>query len=806
MSLHHSESWKHPPHLPTTLSSPSLSHISHNPPSSSSKSSAPSSSSRPHKSDKSSSSSHSSKKEHRSGDRPSSHSHKPHSKHPPGNGSTTSSPPSPSTPPSPLSPPLPPLRVDLSARQSHLQSLLGPHSSSYWSTIDSFLRAQLSKGELDTEVTRLLGVDGVYAHNDFFFALLQNAMSDDLPRVGGVDGVKKEAGESASGAATPTVKGGKGEGDKVKKEETVKEREVREKKEKAAAQAQLKELKKGQKDGKAKGKDGKDIKAEAQGKAGLDSKGAKGKKDGVTVKGEKEVKKEGKKGKEKRKGGRLSDDEEDAIDWTEPHWPQPTAPSRYSALPLATLHREMKHVTTASDYFALMKQIGRARGAGPATKADEKEDWMYAVGEDGERGYLRVPYDDEDEPAASVQGVLQLLRRRQRKTPLQSGAEERAEAEEVAAMAWLDPGSSLAYMQTPPSLPSVSALRGRCLLIARHGGLKTVTESAMQLIHAAMEQHVRALVTEMIGPVEVGGSGAAQVQVTVKEEKVDVTMGTDETTGTAPMAPKTAAETEAGLASHFSSFPPSCFGLSIFAARSVTPPPASSAPLADQPAALTTEATVASLLTAPPSSRTDVDMAEAASAIPVSASAPVSGPAADAAVPMDVEGAATNAPPAAGPTASSPPATTPAANLPTIASPTPPRRALSVSVPISPTSAQSTSITSPTPIPPLLRSSSSSSSPGGRPRVPAHELGSFPFLIARPPAYRPPPRSETEEKPHVSREEAPREQVGRGGGAGSGSMLSLNDLMACLYAEGERGVRRLADDLPLLLERLLIVQ
>ena len=668
-----------------------------------------------------------------------------------------------------------------------------------------------------------------------------------MKKEGGVDGV---AGAVGNGVSVKGEKKGGGEGlDKVKKEESAKEREVREKREKATAQAQLKELKRGQKE---LGRKAKDVKAEGgdAAKAPKDKAESKKGKKGAAgsggdaaqglVKAEKEgVKKEGGgKKKDKRKGGRLSDDDaDDAIDWTEQYWPTAPPPSRYTGLPQATLHREMRHVVTTADYFAVMRAVGRARAIGMGERMEERmeeknEEWMWAVKE-GERGYIRVPHDDDDESSASVPAVLQLIRKRERGLPLRSADEQKEEEVEEATTSWLDPANSLAYLTSSSALPSVSALRGRCQLLVRHGGLKGVTEPALHMIQAAMEQYVQRIVCEMVALRTSGDIDEKKEEgVTVKEEKEDAVMRTMADGGAVAATSTVLAPASApsDLPSAFPSFPASCFAPSIFTVRPAASPAPASRELVESSAAERGGVSAMSIdgTTAP----TGAGLGTSGAAQPPQIAAPPAPAASSDAAMQDVgagittasgkEGAAAPAP--AGSTEASSHASAPSPSLssapqssssssspseppPLSTSPSATRRVLSVSVPQSPPSSQSNRIHSPTPLPPpLLRSTSLSFAPS--PPSATEEPSSFPFLIAQPSAYRPQPRvgeGRVEARPMEGKASRPMLGEGDSRRVGvDGAVLSLSDLLVCLSGDGVRVVR-LADDLPLLLERLLIV-
>ena len=401
--------------------------------------------------------------------------------------------------------------------------------SAYWAVIELFLRAQLSKAELDGEVKRLVGEDSIHAHNDFFFALLQNAMSDELPTA--AKG-KREAREGE----------GAGSASKVEKGEKVK----REGGEAAGKEAQKAEGKEGKKEKGKRDKSGTPLPltptaastAPPSAAASIkseDKKEGKKRKDG-SAKGEKE----GKRDKRKERA-----EEEEAMDWSEQVWPLPPPPQRWSDVSQASVHREMKHIVTASDYFAALRRERERRGGGRETDGEEtgKEggEWLWAI-EESKVGYLRVRSADEeeDDSKASVGHAVALIRSRTRskRRDVDERKEESEDGVDGARVddgdsdqkddpppAWLNPASSAAYRTSALSLPAMPSLRARCLLTAKHGGLKTVSESALSLIHQAMSQYVRMLLTEMIAdqaqpPTQPSSATAAQQSVNTESRSV----------------------------------------------------------------------------------------------------------------------------------------------------------------------------------------------------------------------------------------------------------------------------------------------
>ena len=754
--------------------------------------------------------------------------------------STYSSPPSPTTPPSPPSPPLPPSRVDLHSRHQALNTLLsstGGESrvAAYWSVIELFLRAQLSKAELDVDVRKLVGESSIHIHNDFFFALLQNAMSDELPNAAtaaAATKTKREGDSSSGGSANKAEKG-----DKVKREGA----------EVVGKEGQKVEGKEGGKEGKKdkdRLKDGKRDKsttplpltptaASAASSSAVsvkaeDKREGKKRKDG-TVKAEKEGGK-----RDKRKDRH---DEDETVDWTEQVWPSPPPPQRWSEVSQASVHREMKHITSASDYFAALRRERERRGVVRDGDSEEggKEgsEWLWAI-EESKVGYLRVRSAEEqaDTSRASVQHAVSLIRSRARSKKSSVGDgdermagkdEERADGgsmdgasiggDDRPAPAWLNPASSAAYRTSPLSLPALSAMRARCLLIAKHGGLKSISESALSLIHHAMCQYVRTLLAEMVAdravPIDLPSAATVALHPSEQDEQRSgaAMMEVDGAASSSP-SPTTAS---ASSPSSFSSFPASCFAPSLFTPLSANPnndtlvkaETSDSAP-SDDAASLMRQGSSAVVTAA------SAEGGIAASSTVAAADAPSTDTSSKVKMETESSVAPTQSVDAdVSMTASDTNTTASYSALPT---PTAPIRSLSVSVPTSPPSLVP-SVASPSA--PSLSLTARSSKAEEEEKVRNREAEDdvrmpFPFLIARQPAYCPPlPALSAPSHPPAAASLSTARSVPRVSGVAtslsSPGALSLADLLHCLRDRSSVAMR-VGDDLPMLLERLIIVQ
>ena len=702
--------------------------------------------------------------------------------------------------------------MDLHSRHQALNTLLsaaGGESrvAAYWSVIELFLRAQLSKSELDAEVKRLVGEEHIAAHNDFFFALLQNAMSDELPSAAKA----KREGREADGTAGSAGKADKGE--KAVKREGA---------EVTSKEGQRGEGKEGKKD-KEKGKEAKKDKSglplpvtpTAASAASLTAAAVKS-----------EDKKEGKKRlKEGRRDKRKErHEEEEAMDWTEQAWPLPSPPQRWSDVSQASVHREMKHVVTASDYFATLRRERERRGVGREGDGEEggKEggEWLWAI-EESKIGYLRVrsAEDDGDDSRASVNHAVALIRSRARSKRNETeerkednvgskGEREGSDVEEKdRPPAWLNPASSAAYRTSPLSLPAMPALRARCLLTAKHGGLKTISEGALGLIHQAMCQYVRMLLAEMIADKARSTVQPSPPSSAPKSENADSRV--EDAMEVEPAASPSASshpsgESSSSPAAHFSSFPSSCFAPSLFSPL----PSDSSLDTSDHADKdKVSDADSMSLIREVPSADT--------TSTPLVPSADTGGTSGEASTAVKMETDASAVPPNAADTSVSVAApdtqVAPLSFAPSAAS----VRSLSVSVPLSPPSLES-SMTAPATPSTLLAE---------RPRRAEEEKAKeaeddartpFPFLIARQPAYRPPPapsQALSQAAPMTASAAQPAAAVsvqrsdGVSGGLSllSAGAMSLSDFLDCLRDRRSSSMR-VADDLPFLLERLIIVQ
>ena len=78
-----------------------------------------------------------------------------------------------------------PPRIDLTSVREALDGVLNSISptarSEYYRTLDSFLRAQLSKSESDYIIIKLLGAANIHYHNALIIGIIHNANSDELP-------------------------------------------------------------------------------------------------------------------------------------------------------------------------------------------------------------------------------------------------------------------------------------------------------------------------------------------------------------------------------------------------------------------------------------------------------------------------------------------------------------------------------------------------------------------------------------------------------------------------------------------------
>ena len=734
----------------------------------------------------------------------------PHSTTSSGNNSTfatpplsmLSNPPSPTTPPSPPSPPLPPLRVDLHSRHQALNAVLTASGgearvASYWSVIELFLRAQLSKAELDTEVKRLIGDDSLAVHNDFFFALLQNAMSEELPSAAKA----KRDGREADGGGS-TNKGDKAE--KVKREGV----EVTGK---DGQKVDGKEGKKDKKEGK-RDKSGVPLPltptaASAASPSAVsikleDKREGKRRKDG-TLKAEKDGR------RDKR---RERHEEEEAMDWTEQAWPSPSPPQRWGDISQASVHREMKHILTASEYFATLRRERERRGVGREVDKEEggREggEWLWAIDE-SKVGYLRVKRaeNEDDASRASVNHAVALIRRRARsrrreteeskeddKSELKDERADGGDAERnVRPPAWLNPASSTAYRTSPLSLPSMPSLRARCLLAAKHGGLKTVSESALSLIHQAMTQYVRMLLSEMIAdrtlPRTHPASAPTRQQGETGEGRTDRTAMEMDVAVSSSSSP--AAESSSSSPALLSAFPASCFAPSLFA-----PPPSDTAPDASVKAEASElqAADSTSLVRLLPSASTSTSTAAGDPTLE-EAGAPVKMDTEASSVPTNVAdtsaGAVTSDSSSAPPQQIAPPSSA---------------RSLSVSVPMSPPSLAPSTSSPRTPSRALVERARRAAEEKRR-EAEDDTRNSFPFLIARQPAYRAPPPPPPPQPPPPPAALSVQRSGGLDGGSPvlSAGALSLSEFLE--YLRDRRSApMRVADDLPILLERLIIVQ
>ena len=118
----------------------------------------------------------------------------------------------------PPEPDLPkPPRVDLAVRKQTLDALLGDATTSqtYWNLVEKYLLVKLSKSELDAFVIEKLGRRNLHVHNDFFLAVLQNAMADELPPKPARKKGEPRKTKVKSEAQGATAKGGVGLGKKT---------------------------------------------------------------------------------------------------------------------------------------------------------------------------------------------------------------------------------------------------------------------------------------------------------------------------------------------------------------------------------------------------------------------------------------------------------------------------------------------------------------------------------------------------------------------------------------------------------------
>lgn len=105
---------------------------------------------------------------------------------------------------------LKPVRIDLRARKTALEQLLGSPSEQgqYWFMLERYLMSKLSKSELDSFVISALGPMNLHVHNEFILSILQNAFSDELPPKTSV----KRSKTSGSAGSSSMANGGVGTG------------------------------------------------------------------------------------------------------------------------------------------------------------------------------------------------------------------------------------------------------------------------------------------------------------------------------------------------------------------------------------------------------------------------------------------------------------------------------------------------------------------------------------------------------------------------------------------------------------------